>query len=64
MAEITINIPDPIFETIKKRAEMTKSTPEQLVTTTAILCYSATHYDSSKWLRNKDPEGTDMTAAW
>ena len=64
MAEITINIPDPIFETLKKRADLTKSTPEQLVATTAILCYSATHYDSSKWLRNKDPEGTDMTAEW
>ena len=64
MAEITITIPDPIFETIKKRAEMTKSTPEQLVTVATILCYSATHYDSSKWLRNMDPSTGDMTAPW
>ena len=64
MAEITITIPDPIFETIKKRAEMTKSTPEQLVTVATILCYSATHYDDSKWLRNMDASTGDMTAPW
>lgn len=64
MAEITIKIPDPVFETIKKRAEMTKSTPEALVAVCAILCYSSAQYDSSKWLKFRDPESTDMTAAW
>jgi hypothetical protein len=64
MAEVTITIPDPIFEIIKKRAEMTKSAPEQLIAVSAILCYSASHYDSSKWLKSRDPEGTDMTSPW
>ncbi len=64
MAEVTVQIPDPIFEIIKKRAELTKSTPEQLIATTAILCYVSAHYDSSKWLKFRDPESTDMTAPW
>ena len=64
MAEVTITIPDPVFEIIKKRAETTKSKPEQLIMVCAILCYSPAHYDSSKWLKFKDPESTDMTAAW
>ena len=64
MAEVTIQIPDPILAIIKKRADMTKSTPEQLIATTAILCYAAAHYDSSKWLRNRDPEADDMSASW
>ncbi|HKQ33124.1 MAG TPA: hypothetical protein VJV40_07965 [Thermodesulfobacteriota bacterium] len=64
MAEVTIQIPDPILNIIKKRAEMTKSTPEQLIATTAILCYAAAHYDSSKWLKFQDPNKGEMTAPW
>ncbi|MGB3727915.1 MAG: hypothetical protein WBA70_01530 [Thermodesulfobacteriota bacterium] len=64
MAEVTVNIPDPILAIIQKRADLTKSTPEQLIAVTAILCYSAAHYDSSKWLKNKDPESGVMTAPW
>ena len=64
MAEVTIQIPDPILNIIKKRAEMTKSTAEQLIATTAILCYASAHYDSSKWLKNRDPESDDMSAPW
>lgn len=64
MAEVTIQIPDPILNIIKKRAEMTKSTPEALIATTAILCYASAHYDSSKWLKFQDPEKGEMTASW
>ncbi|MCH7519752.1 MAG: hypothetical protein O6849_03150 [Candidatus Dadabacteria bacterium] len=64
MAEVTINIPDPILAIIQKRADMTKSTPEQLIATTAIICYAAAHYDSSKWLKSRDPMSEDMTASW
>jgi len=64
MAEVTVNIPDPIFGIIQKRAELTKSTPEQLIATTAIICYAPAQYDSSKWLKNRDPESSDMTAPW
>jgi len=64
MAEVTINIPDPILAIIQKRADMTKSTPEQLIATTAIICYAAAHYDSSKWLKSRDPKSEDMTASW
>jgi len=64
MAEVTVNIPDPILAIIQKRADTTKTTPEQLIATTAIICYSSAHYDSSKWLKNRDPESTDMTSPW
>ena len=64
MAEVTVNIPDPILAIIQKRADMTKSTPEQLIATTAIICYAAAHYDSSKWLKSRDPQSEDMTASW
>ncbi len=64
MAEVTVNIPDPILAIIQKRADMTKSTPEQLIATTAIICYAAAHYDSSKWLKSRDPKSEDMTASW
>lgn len=64
MAEVTIQIPDPILNIIKKRAELTKTTAEQLIATTAIICYSAAHYDSSKWLKFQDPTKDEMTAPW
>jgi hypothetical protein len=64
MAEVTINIPDPILAIIQKRADTTKTTPEQLIATTAIICYASAHYDSSKWLKFRDAESDDMTAPW
>ncbi len=64
MAEVTINIPDPILGIIKKRAETTGTTAEQLIATTAIICYASAHYDSSKWLKFRDAESEDMTASW
>ena len=64
MAEVTIQIPDPILNIIKKRAETTKSTAEQLIATTAIICYAPAHYDSSKWLKFRDPNSDDMSASW
>jgi len=36
MAEVTINIPDPILAIIQKRADITKTTPEQLIATKKI----------------------------
>lgn len=64
MAEVTINIPDPILAIIQKRADMTKTTAEQLIATTAIICYASAHYDSSKWLKFRDPDSTDGTVPW
>jgi len=64
MAEVTITIPDPILAIITKRADMTKTTAEQLIATTAIICYASAHYDSSKWLKFRDPDSTDGTVPW
>ena len=32
--------------------------------TTAIICYASAHYDSSKWLKFRDPDSTDGTVPW
>ncbi|MGH7807497.1 MAG: hypothetical protein ACRENT_05340 [Thermodesulfobacteriota bacterium] len=63
MAEVTIQIPDPIFDVIKKRAEDTKSTPEAIIATNLILVFSAARYDRSKWLKNM-PNADDLSATW
>ena len=43
---------------------MTKTTAEQLIATTAIICYASAHYDSSKWLKFRDPDSTDGSVPW
>ncbi|HWP92820.1 MAG TPA: hypothetical protein VNN20_11570 [Thermodesulfobacteriota bacterium] len=63
MATVTIQIPDPIFEIIKQRAEDTKSTPEAIIATNVVLVFSAARYDRSKWLKNQ-PNPDDHTAPW
>ncbi len=63
MASVTIQIPDPIFEVIKKRAEDTKTTPEAIIATNVVLVFSAARYDRSKWLKTKPP-ADDMSSPW
>ena len=63
MATVPIQIPDPIFEVIKKRAEDTKTTPEAIIATNVVLVFSAARYNRSKWLKNK-PQSDDMPAPW
>ncbi len=63
MATVTLQIPDPIFEVIKKRAEDTKTTPEAIIATNVVLVFSAARYNRSKGLKNK-PQSDDMSAPW
>ncbi len=52
MAEITLNIPDPIHDKIKKRAEQTNNSDIGLIIATLAITYSVSNYDESKWIKN------------
>lgn len=52
MAEITINIPDPIHNKIKKRAEQTKSDEMRVIIANLALTFAVSDYDDSKWIKN------------
>ena len=54
MAEITLNIPDPIHDKIKKRAEQTKNSDVGIIIATLALTFNAAIYDHTKWLQNLD----------
>ncbi len=63
MAEVTINIPDPIFEIIKKRAEIVNNTPEGLIVANLAIIFGVARYKPEKWLKfmkNKE----DMSVPW
>ena len=48
MAEITLNIPDPIHDKIKKRAEQTNNSDIGLIIATLAITFSVSNYDDSK----------------
>ncbi len=52
MAEITINIPDPIHNKIKKRAEQTNNNEIGVIIATLALTFGTSNYDDSKWIKN------------
>ncbi|NIT13547.1 MAG: hypothetical protein GTN99_04680, partial [Candidatus Dadabacteria bacterium] len=53
MAEVTIQIPDPIYANVKRRAEQVGNTPEGLIAVNTILVYGPAIYKSEKWLKNQ-----------
>lgn len=63
MAEITINIPDPIHNRIKKRAEQTNNSDIGLIIANLAIIFGVSIYDDSKWIKNlKDQD--DMSKPW
>ena len=52
MAEITINIPDPIHNKIKKRAEQTGNNEIGIIIAILALTFAVSDYDDSKWIKN------------
>lgn len=63
MAEITINIPDPILAKIDKRAEQTNNTRDGIIIANLSLVFGGAIYDHTKWLKNiQDLE--DKTKPW
>ena len=63
MAEITINIPDPIHDKIKKRAEQVGNTDVGIIIANLALIFGVSIYDDSKWLKNLEGK-EDKTVAW
>ena len=63
MAEVIIQIPDPIFENVKRRAEQVGNTPEALIAVNTILVYGLSVYKSEKWLKNQS-NTDDMSQPW
>ncbi len=52
MAEITINIPDPIHNKIKKRAEQTNNNEVGIIIANLALTFGTSDYDHTKWIKN------------
>lgn len=64
MAEITLNIPDPILNLIKKRAEQTGGAVEGLIIANLGIIFGPSRYDSSKWLKSLPKGAEDYTVDW
>lgn len=63
MAEVTVQIPDPIFNNVKRRAEQVGNTPEGLIALNTILVFGPAFYKAEKWLKNTtNPD--DNTQPW
>ncbi len=63
MAEVTVNIPDPIYNVIKQRAEDTNGTPEGLIIANLAIIFGVSRYNPDKWIKNlKDQE--DLSKPW
>lgn len=52
MAEITINIPDPIHNKIKRRAEQTGNNEIGVIIANLALTFGVSSYDDTKWIKN------------
>lgn len=63
MAEITLNIPDPIHDKIKKRAEQVGNTDVGLIIANLAIIFGVSIYDDSKWIKNLKGQD-DMTKPW
>ena len=63
MAEITLNIPDPIHDKIKKRAEQTNNNEIGVIIATLALTFGTSNYDDSKWIRNLKGQD-DASVPW
>ena len=63
MAEITVNIPDPILAKIDKRADQTNNTRDGIIIANLALTFGVANYDHTKWLKNiQDQE--DKSKPW
>ncbi|MGH7885896.1 MAG: hypothetical protein ACRENO_09405 [Thermodesulfobacteriota bacterium] len=63
MAEVTLNIPDPILAKIDTRAKQTNNTRDGIIIANLGLVFGAAIYDDSKWLKNLQDE-PDKTKPW
>ncbi|QMU56170.1 MAG: hypothetical protein GKS04_03170 [Candidatus Mycalebacterium zealandia] len=65
MAEVTLNIPDPIYKTIEKRAKDTNNPngPQGVIIANLALIFGAAQYTPEKWLKNQTSKD-DMSQPW
>lgn len=63
MAEVTVNIPDPIYNVIQQRAEHTNNTPEGIIIANLALIFGVSRYQPEKWIKNLKGQD-DMTKPW
>ncbi len=63
MAEITINIPDPIHDKIKKRAAQTNNNEIGVIIANLALTFGVSDYDDSKWIKNLEGQD-DLSKPW
>ena len=63
MAEITFNIPDPIHDKIKKRAEQTNNNEIGVIIATLALTFGTSNYDDAKWIKNLKGQD-DASVPW
>ena len=63
MAEITVNIPDPILAKIDRRAEQTNNTRDGIIIANLALTFGVANYDHTKWLKNLQDQD-DKTQPW
>ena len=52
MAEVTVNIPDPIYALIEKRASETNNTPQGIIIANLAIIFSVSQYNPEKWIKN------------
>lgn len=66
MAEVTLNIPDPIYKVIEKRAKDTNNPngPQGVIIANLALIFGASRYQSDKWLKNLTDDRDDMSQPW
>ncbi len=65
MAEVTLNIPDPIYKIIEKRAKDTNNPngPQGVIIANLALIFGASQYQPEKWLKNQT-NNEDMSQPW
>lgn len=65
MAEVTLNIPDPIYKVIEQRAKDTNNPngPQGVIIANLALIFGAAQYSSEKWLKNQTNKD-DMSQPW
>ena len=65
MAEVTLNIPDPIYKVIEQRAKDTNNPngPQGVIIANLALIFGACNYKPEKWLKNQTATD-DLSQPW
>lgn len=64
MAEVTVNIPDPILNIMQKRADDTGNSLQGIIIANLAIIFGPVRYDSSKWLKSMPADAPDYSVGW